>query len=125
MVISSSRTTYVEHKFESVNTVRDRKVSSKGSCYRCSRNHISSKLKFIDKECFYCKKKGQTIKVYRKRKDFLSRNVTSNLTYQFIDMYSDDENVSEDDILTFIIMEIYERIKSRHTNFMHSLIFVQ
>ena len=40
-------------------------------------------------------------------------------------MYSDDENVSEDDILTFIIMEIYERIKSWHTNFMHSLIFVQ
>ena len=97
-VISNSRTLDVEHKFESINTVRDRKVSSKGSCYGCSSNHLRSKCQLTDKECFYCKKKGHAIKVCRKRKNSLSRNVASNVTNAVGEMYSDNENVGEDDI---------------------------
>ena len=66
--------------------------------YQCSGNHLPSKCQFLDKECFYCQKKGHTIKVCRKCKDLLSRNVTSNVTNAVDDVYSDDEHVSEDDI---------------------------
>ena len=98
--------------------------------YQCSGNHLPSKCQFLDKECFYCKKKGHTIKVCRKCKDLLSRNVTSNVTNAVDDVYSDDEHVSEDDIFNIhcheiIIMKMYERIKSRHASFMHSSILVQ
>ena len=95
----------IECKFESINTVRDRKVSNKGNCYRCSGNHLPWKCQFIDKECSYCKKKGHTIKVCRKRKDSLNRSVTSNVTNAVDDLYSDDEHVSEDDIFNIYYHE--------------------
>ena len=44
-------------------------------CYRCSGNHKPDTCLFKDKECFYCKKKGYTIKVCRKRQN-QSKNAT-------------------------------------------------
>ena len=36
-------------------------------CFRCSgRNHLPDKCVFKDKECFFCRSKGHTIKVCRK-----------------------------------------------------------
>ena len=79
-VIGKSRTKDIECKLESINTARDRKISSKESCYRCSSNHLPSTCQVIDKECFCCKEKSNTMKVCRKRKNLLSRNKTSNVT---------------------------------------------
>ena len=104
-VISSSRTRDVERQFESISTVQDRKCSRKGSCYRCSGNHLPSKCRFIGKECLYCKKKDHTIKVCRKRKDSLSRHVASNVINAADNVNSDDEHVSEDDIFNIYCHE--------------------
>ena len=79
-VIGKSRTKDIECKLESINTGQGRKVSSKESGYRCSSNHLPSKFQVIDKECFYCREKGSTIKVCQKHKNSLSRNETLNVT---------------------------------------------
>ena len=49
------------------------KVSSK-LCFRCDGKHQPISCPFKDKDCFFCKKKGHTIKVCRKKKREVDTN---------------------------------------------------
>ena len=43
---------------------------SEKPCYRCDGNHRPETCAFKDKACYYCKAKGHTIKVCRKKKKY-------------------------------------------------------
>ena len=58
---------------------------SEKPCYRCNGNHRPETCAFKDKECYYCKAKGHTIKVCQKKQkqtksDAHSTNQVSNAT---------------------------------------------
>ena len=84
---------------ESVSKI-DSKIPTKSQnskCFRCSCQHNLKVCPFIDKECFFCKNKGHTSKVCRKK-------AKSNLpTQQFSNVISEttDEGQSDEDFLTF------------------------
>ena len=77
----------------------DTKTSPKnqyGKCYRCAGQHNPKVCPFIDKECFFCKNKGHTSKVCRKK-------AKSNLpTQQFSNVISEttDNDNSDDDLFS-------------------------
>ena len=77
----------------------DTKTSPKnqyGKCYRCAGQHNPKVCSFIDKECFFCKNKGHTSKVCRKK-------AKSNLpTQQFPNVISEttDNDNSDDDLFS-------------------------
>ena len=83
---------------ESVSKI-DSKIPTKSQnskCFRCSGQHNPKVCPFIDKECFFCKNKGHTSKVCRKK-------AKSNLpTQQFSNVISEttDEGQSDEDFFT-------------------------
>ena len=70
--------------------------SQNSKCFRCSGQHNPKVCPFIDKECFFCKNKGHTSKVCRKK-------AKSNLpTQQISNVLSEttDEDQSDADFFT-------------------------
>jgi len=43
------------------------KRNNQSQCYRCGSNHLPDKCPFKDKECFYCHKKGHTVRKCRQK----------------------------------------------------------
>ena len=83
---------------ESISKI-DSKIPTKSQnskCFRCFGQHNPKVCPFTDKECFFCKNKGHTSKVCRKK-------AKSNLpTQQFSNVISDttDEGQSDEDFFT-------------------------
>ena len=66
-----------------------------GKCYRCAGQHNPKVCPFIDKECFFCKNKGHTSKVCR-------RKAKSNLPTQQFSVISEttDNDNSDNDLFS-------------------------
>ena len=60
-------------------------------CFRCDGNHKPETCPFKEKECFYCKTKGRTIKVCRKKQNSTKKHSTNELN-QFSDNSKKDFN---------------------------------
>ena len=68
-------------------------------CYQCNGNHTPETCPFKEKECFYCKSKGHTIKVCRKKQK-LAKNHSANQLNQLENCNGKDfDDYDDDDIL--------------------------
>ena len=94
---------------ESVSKI-DTKTSPKnqyGKCYRCAGQHNPKVCPFIDKECFFCKNKGHTSKVCRKK---AKSNLTTQQFSYVISETTDNDN-SDDDL--FSIYQLDRKMSSQ------------
>ena len=67
--------------------------SQNSKCFRCSGQHNPKVCPFIDKECFFCKNKGHTSKVGRKKaKSNLPTQQFSNVVLETTDEGQSDED---------------------------------
>ena len=67
--------------------------SQNSKCFRCSGQHNPKVCPFIDKECFFCKNKGHSSKVCRKKaKSNLPTQQFSNVVLETTDEGQSDED---------------------------------